>query len=239
MANLGTIKTITLANGDIATFNVPYYTGTGTAGQAGSSSKAYIPALWTFNTGYTPVVGDVIIIKIPVAGISSGVWLSVDNGTTYYPVALYNKVRLTTHYSVNYLLMLVYEANATTTTYGTDKTGAPKGATAADLVSNRWTVVNGYDSNTTYSAMTVANMTAGTETTARLMTAANMKSGLQSILAVSNGDVQLYGNHITGQVPAATANDEGKILEVVNGEWSADGTNVIRKGCTWGDLLGT
>lgn len=221
MANLGTIKSVTLTNGDTATFNVKLYTGTGTTGQAGSSSKAYIPSVWTFNIGYTPVAGDMIMIKIPAAGIASGVWISVDNGTTYYPIATVNKTRLTTQYPVNAMLMLMYEPNATTTTYGTDTSGAAAGASTADLVSNRWTVVNGYDANTTYSAMTSANMIAGTETTVRGMRADYLKTGLQGILKATSGDVQLYGAHLTGQVPAVTASDNGKVLRVVSGAWSA------------------
>lgn len=221
MANLGTIKSVTLTNGDNATLSIPLYTGSGTAGQAGSSTKAYIPALWTFNIGYTPVAGDLIVIKIPVAGISSGVWISVDGGTTYYPVATVYKTRLTTQYPVNAMLMLMYEPNAVTTTYGTDKTGAPKGAAAADLTSNRWTVVNGYDANTTYSAMSAAEMQTGTATSSRVMRADYIKTGLQGILKVTSGDVQLYGTHLTGQVPAVTANDNGKVLRVVDGAWAA------------------
>ena len=221
MANLGTIKSVTLTTGDTVTLSVPLYTGTGTTGQAGSSSKAYIPSVWTFDIGYTPVAGDMIMIKIPAAGIASGVWISVDGGTTYYPIATVNKTRLTTQYPVNAMLMLMYEPGATTTTYGTDTTGAPKGSSTADLVSNRWTVVNGYDANTTYSAMTSANMIAGTETTVRGMRADYLKTGLQGILKVTSGDVQLYGAHLTGQVPAVTASDNGKVLRVVSGAWSA------------------
>lgn len=221
MANLGTIKSVTLSNGDTATFKIPLYTGTGTAGQAGSKTVAYVPSLWTFNIGYTPVAGDMIAIKVPVAGVSSGVWMSVNNGTTYYPVATVNKTRFTTQYPANGIVLLLYEPNATTTTYGTSTAGAPKNSSAADLVSNRWTVVNGYDSNTTYSAMTSANMIAGTETTVRGMRADYLKTGLQGIIKVTSGDVQLYGTHLTGQVPAVTASDNGKVLQVSSGAWSA------------------
>jgi len=221
MANLGTIKSVTLTNGDTATFKIPLYTGSGTAGQGGSSSKAYIPSLWTFSIGYTPTAGDMILIKIPVAGVNAGVWMSVNGGTTYYPVATVGKTRITTHYGKDAMLLLMYEPNATTTTYGTDQTGAAAGASAADLVSNRWTVINGYDSNTTYSAMTSANMIAGTETTVRGMRADYLKTGLQGIIKVTSGDVQLYGAHLTGQVPAVSASDNGKVLRVVSGAWSA------------------
>ncbi len=225
MANLGMIKGITLVNGDTAAFNIPMFTGSGTAGQGGSASKAYKPAKWTFDIGFAPSAGDMILIRVPVAGVTSGVWMSVNNGTSYSPVATVSKTRLTTQYPVNALLLLMYEPGATTTTYGTDETGAPAGAGAADLVSSRWTVVNGYDANTTYSAMTVANMTAGTETTARTVSASNLKSGLQQILAVSSGDVQLYGSHLTGQVPAPSAGDNGKFLRVVGGVWAAAAVN--------------
>jgi hypothetical protein len=124
-------------------------------------------------------------------------------------------------YPVNAMLMLMFEPNATTTTYGTDTSGAPAGGTTADLVSNRWTVVNGYDANTTYSAMTSANMIAGTETTSRVIRADYLKTGLQGIIKVTSGDVQIYGTHLTGQVPAVTASDNGKVLRVVSGAWAA------------------
>ena len=196
-------------------------TGTGTAGQAGSKTVDYVPSLWTFNTGYTPAAGDMIVVKVPIAGVNSGVWMSVDNGTTYYPVAAINKTRFTTQYPVDSMVLLMYETNATTTTYGTSTAGAPKNSSAADLVSNRWTVVNGYDSNTTYSAMTSANMIAGTETSVRGMRADYLKTGLQGIIKVTNGDLQLYGSHLTGQVPAVSSSDNGKFMTVVNGAWAA------------------
>lgn len=195
-------------------------TGTGTAGQAGSTSKAYIPAKWTFNLNMTPVSGDIITITIPVAGISSGVWLSVDNGTHYYPIAVNNKTRLTTQYVINNQITLIYQTNMVTTTYGTDVTGAPAGSSPADLTSDRWCVLNYYDANTTYSAMTAAEMQTGTATTARSMSAANTKAGLEAVLAASNGDVQLYGTHLTGQVPAPTAGDNGKVIKIAGGVYT-------------------
>lgn len=196
--------------------------GTGTAGQAGSSSKAYIPAKWTYNLGMTPVAGDILTIKIPVAGVSSGVWMSVDNGTTYYPIAVNNKTRLTTQYVINNEITVIYQANMVTTTYGTDVTGAAKGSSAADLTSDRWCVLNYYDANTTYSAMTAAEMETGTATTARAMSAANVKAGLQAVLEATNGDVQLYGSHLTGQVPAPSAANNGKVIKVASGVYSLE-----------------
>ena len=197
-------------------------TGTGTAGQAGSSSKAYIPAKWTFNLNMTPSAGDIITIKIPVAGIASGVWLSVNGGTTYYPIAVNGKTRLTTQYAINNNVTLIYQTGLTTTIYGTDETGAPKGASAADYQCDRWCVLNYYDANTTYSAMTAAEMETGTATTARSMSAANTKAGLQAVLKATDGDVQLYGAHLTGQVPAPSAANNGKIVKIVNGLYSLE-----------------
>ena len=196
-------------------------TGTGTAGQAGSTTKAYKPALWKFNLGMTPSAGDIITITVPVAGIASGVWMSVDNGAHYYPIAVNNKTRLTTQFAINNQITLIYQEDMVTTTYGTDTSGAPAGSSAADLTSDRWCVLNYYDANTTYSALTSANMIAGTETTVRGVRSDYLKAGLQGVLKVTSGDVKLYGTHLTGQVPAVTASDNGKVLRVVSGAWSA------------------
>lgn len=135
----------------VSRFRLDVQTGTGTAGQAGSSSKAYIPALWKFDLGMTPAAGDIITITVPVAGVSSGVWLSVDNGAHYYPIAVNNKTRLTTQYAIDNQITMIYQTNMVTTTYGTDTSGAAAGASAADLTSDRWVVLNYYDANTTYS----------------------------------------------------------------------------------------
>ena len=124
-------------------------TGTGTAGQAGSSSDAYIPSLWTFNAGITPADGDRITVKVPVAGVNSGIWMSVDNGGHYYPVAITEKGRLTTQYPAGLVVTLVYQTNMTTSIYGTSTAGAAAGASVADYVSDRWTVLNYYDSGNT------------------------------------------------------------------------------------------
>lgn len=242
MANLGVVKSATLVNGDVIQFQdgpihdgtgnisvnkatIKYgnmlYTGTGTAGTAGSASVAYKPALWTFNTGMTPVAGDIITIKVPVAGVSSGVWMSVDNGAHYYPVATVNKTRLTTQYPIDNTVTLIYQTGLVTTTYGTSTSGAPAGSATTDLSSDRWCLVNGYDANTTYSAMTSANMINGTETTVRGMRADYLKTGLQGIIKATNGDVQLYGTHLTGQLPAPSSADNGKVARIVNGVWAA------------------
>lgn len=188
-------------------------TGTGTAGQAGSASAAYIPSLWTFNLGIVPVAGDMITIKIPIAGNSSGVWVSVDNGTTYYPVATIGKSRLTTHYPVNEIITLAFETSMVTTIYGTSKTGAAAGASAADYTSNRWVTINYYDSNTTYSAQSAALLTAGTDTGARTIRADVFKAGLKAVVTQTSGKVKVYENEIGVGLDQGVAN-AGKFLMV-------------------------
>lgn len=131
-----------------------FVTGSGTAGQAGSASVAYKPSLWTFNMGITPVAGDMVTIKIPVAGNSSGVWMSVDNGTNYYPIAVSGENRLTTHYPVNYVITLIYETGFGTKLYGDTKTGGAAGATLTSYTLDRWRIHNYYDSGNTNTNVT-------------------------------------------------------------------------------------
>lgn len=150
--------------GDTATGKITFnkgirqiYTGTGTPGQAGSSSAAYVPSLWKYNLGMTPVEGDIITVKIPVAGVNAGVWVSVDNGAHYYPVATNNKSILTTHYAVDNEIMLIYQTGMVTSMRGNSISGAPAGAANADVTMDRWCVINFYDSNTTYSPATLGS----------------------------------------------------------------------------------
>ena len=86
-------------------------TGTGTAAQDKGSgvSPRYFPAKWTFSTGLTATDGDIVTIKIPVAGHDYGVFMSIDGGTNYYPIVCNNTGRLTTHYPVNTYITVVFE----------------------------------------------------------------------------------------------------------------------------------
>lgn len=120
-------------------------TGTGTAGQDKGSGVAnrYVPAEWKFNASLTPVDGDEITIKIPVAGISYGVWLSVDNGTTYYPVGINDTNRLGTHFANGTTLQLVFQTNANFSIYA--RGGADSSTT---YTGNYWKVVNFYNTDT-------------------------------------------------------------------------------------------
>ena len=202
------------------------YTGTGTAGTAGSSSAAYKPALWTFNTGMTPTAGDIITIKIPVAAVNAGVWMSVDNGTTYYPVAIYNTTRLSTQYAVNNIITLVFETGMTTAIYGTTKDGAAAGASTANQTINRWCLINGYDANTTYSAMSVSEMTTGTATSSRVMRADYLKTGMQNNITSSstNGNLTVFGAEKTVYTLTTAASNVLGGVKIGTGISITDGT---------------
>lgn len=72
-------------------------TGSGTAAVTDGTK---MPALWKFNLGIaSPTEGDMITIKVPVAGHGNGVFVSLDNGTTYFPVSVNGTTALTTHYA--------------------------------------------------------------------------------------------------------------------------------------------
>lgn len=85
-------------------------TGTGTAGadKGSGANPRYVPAKWVFDTGQTATDGDVIIIKSPTAGHDYGIYMSINNGTTYHPIVLKDTSRLTTHYggAGNYMVFI-------------------------------------------------------------------------------------------------------------------------------------
>ena len=130
-------------------------TGTGTAGSDKGSgvSPRYIPSLWTFNSGVTVANGEVYLIKIPVAGGTYGVWLSLNNGTNYYPVAVSSGTgRFTTHYAKDTVIAVTYESAGKCTCY-------PKaGGDTTSSVTGIFRVLNDYDSNTN-NAVTQTNTT--------------------------------------------------------------------------------
>ncbi len=87
-------------------------TGTGTAGyDAGAGvSPRYFPAKYIYNTMLTVADGDMVTIKIPVAGSEYGVYVSLDNGSTYHPVALRETTKFSTEYGVGAYITLIYDA---------------------------------------------------------------------------------------------------------------------------------
>lgn len=89
-------------------------TGTGTAGyDAGSGTNPrYFPTKWIFNTTLTSISdGDMITIKLPVAGSDYGIYLSVDGGINFYPTALYDAIKLNTEYGVGSYVTFIFNSN--------------------------------------------------------------------------------------------------------------------------------
>lgn len=129
-------------------------TGTGTAGTSSGSPTTYYPAKWDFDLGIAnPTPGDRMVIQIPVAGHDNGVFLSTDNGTTYYPVARSTSTyRLTTHYPAKAYICVVFEAYDGTD--GCGKVGSiypvTGGTARVTLTTGCWRVINDYDSGNTY-----------------------------------------------------------------------------------------
>ena len=123
-------------------------TGSGTAARdAGSgASPRYFPALWKFNTGLTATNGDIIVIKVPVAGHDYGVFVSIDNGANYYPVSVNGTSRLTTHYPNAMYLTLIYDSSAQTNSVYPAAGGDAK----INVTGGGWRVLNYYDSGNTY-----------------------------------------------------------------------------------------
>lgn len=128
-------------------------TGTGDVGSASGSTR--YPSRWRFDLGIaTPSAGDRMVIKIPCAGHNYGVWISTDNGTTYFPVARNTgTTRLTTHFAGGAYICVVFETYVSGNTYA----GAVDGVypvTGATASTNQrigcWRVISDYDSGNTY-----------------------------------------------------------------------------------------
>ena len=124
-------------------------TGSGTAASDKGSgvSPRYFPAKWTFNTGQTATNGDIITIKIPVAGHSYGIFLSIDNGSHYYPVVAGNGTgRLTTHYGNGTPIQLIFDSSGS----AADMFALNGADTRATVTGGVWRVLNYYVDGNNY-----------------------------------------------------------------------------------------
>jgi len=134
-------------------------TGSGTEAKdngTAASPHRYVPAIWTFNSGTTATEGDIYTITVPVAGHSYGVWLSVNNGTNYYPVAYQSSAALTTHFGTGVVISVTFDADGSVSNiYALD------GSDARDTRSGGcFRVLNAYDSGNTNTAVTQTATTA-------------------------------------------------------------------------------
>ena len=137
-------------------------TGTGITASSSGSPTTYYPAKWDFDLGIaTPTAGDRIVIKTPCAGHDYGIWMSTDNGTTYYPVARnIGTSRLTTHYPAGaYICVIFEEYIASNTNCGAvnDMFPVAGGTARQNTRIGCWRVINDYDSGNTYDRTYTAN----------------------------------------------------------------------------------
>ena len=194
-------------------------TGTGTAGADKGSgvSPRYIPAKWTFNVTETLQDGDIFTIKIPVALSGTNGYMSVDNGATYYPIVLVNAVAATNQYGVNTCIQLIFESSGSASIY------AINGADARTTVTGGvFRILNYYDANTTYSAMSAAEMKAGTATSSRVIRADYLKSAFTASDGIfktgsANGTISVYGTDIAVKGLGSRAYDSTSYLPLTGG----------------------
>lgn len=212
-----------LTSRKLTTKAITAMTGSGTAGSdAGSgTSPRYTPTLWTFDSSITVEEGEVYFIKIPEAGGTYGVWLSLDNGTNYYPVAVSNgKGRFTTQYLKNTVIAVAYESTSVCSCY------ARTGADALADVTGCFRVFESYDSNTTYSSMTQAEANTGTSTTARLITPKVLTDTIKNKVTVANS-----GTASTTAVSRQTITVAGTATDI-NGSVYMEGTATLSTSAT-------
>ena len=170
-------------------------TGTGVAGEDKGSgvSPRYFPGTWTFNIGKTPVAGDMLMVKVPVAANAAGIYMSVDNGTTYKPVVLSGTAILTGQgFAANVYVLMVYEPDSTASAY--DMSGADSKTTITGV----WRIVNYYDSNTTYSKMSQSEATTGTATSARTISAEVLNTTITNKIADKQDKLTAKGSATKG-----------------------------------------
>ena len=136
-------------------------TGTGIAGQdkGADVSPRYFPAKWTYDLGSDASEGNSYCIKIPsTAGHAAGVYMSVNNGSNYYPVVYNTTSRITTHFPANSCLQVVFDPNGSATTFpinGGDATTTVTGGV--------FRVINFYDSGNSSVTQTATSTNANYE----------------------------------------------------------------------------
>lgn len=145
--------------------------------------------VWTGTiNGLTAYEDGLTVIYVPaVAGVSGGTTLNINN---IGAVACYTTgtTALTTHYAEGTPILFTYQNG---------------GWRRAD-----------YNSNTTYSTLTAAQITTGTATSARVTTAANINNGVTGAFSAgsTNGTVKLWAKEVTVYtLPIASSDTLGGI----------------------------
>ena len=189
---------------------------TGTVGTKGVTRSIWAGTISNINALHS---GLTISYKVPVAGVSDGVTLNINN-LGEHPVLLNADTLVTTHYPVGTILVLVYDAEDTATVTIND---------TATSFTGCWKLSN-WDTNTKYSAMSEAEALAGTATTARSITAKVLDAKIANELAslVDNAPETL---NTLSELSTALGNDPNFATTVANNignKLDSDSANYIK-----------
>ena len=116
---MSTISGINLEN-EKYNITLPFLASGFTTTAGSSTSGAYLAAKWAVadvNGITTPVNGMTIAVRVPLAGNSGGVLLSIDGGTTYYPIVRNVSTLVTTNYAVGSTIILTFNSTQTAKPY--------------------------------------------------------------------------------------------------------------------------
>lgn len=84
--------------------------------QGHTDNDVHYPERWTDDTSTTREQGGRIVIKMPTNGHENGIFLSINNGINYSPIALQNNA-LRNEYPSNMFVELIYDEYGTISTY--------------------------------------------------------------------------------------------------------------------------
>lgn len=142
------IDGVKLPNGNTYNITLPLLSSGFTTTAGSSTSGAYLAAKWAVanvNGITTPVDGMTIAVRVPLAGNSGGILLSINGGTTYYPIVRNVNTLVTTQYAVGSTLVLTFNSTQTASPYTSSG--------VASTVTGCWQIAD-YDANTKNSAGT-------------------------------------------------------------------------------------
>lgn len=139
---MSVINSIKLPNGNKYNVSLPFLSDGFTTTAGSSTSGKYLATKWAvsgINGITTPEDGMTIAIRVPLDGTSGGVLLSINGGTTYYPIVRNVNTLVTTTYAVGSTIIVTFNSTQTAKPYVT--------AGTATTVTGCWQIAD-YDINT-------------------------------------------------------------------------------------------
>ena len=212
-------KTITLPEAGL------HYIASGdiTATAGSNTSGSYLAAKWKVADvdGITaPTDGMSISLRTPAAGNSGGILLSIDGGTTYYPIVRNVSSLVTTHYSAGSTLILTFNSTSVAEPYLT--------AGTKTAVTGCWQVAD-YDKDTTYTNAKLGHVYVTCDTAA----ATKAKTATLSSYTLTTGGIVAvkFTNGITVASPTLNISSKGAKNIYYRGAELTD-TSLIKAGDT-------